>query len=653
MDPRRNRDGGDRRPDQGWILKARRAVVMLHDLLWIPGSLSLAFLLRFGGYHPGLLGEVRALAQFAVIATVVHTCVLWLRGCYRGLWRYASLPDLVRLAQAVVIGVVVSLAIAFLSGRLNGFPRSILLLYPVILLFGLGAGRLLYRIGKDHSFVWGLKGGPRAVVVGAGRAGEMLVRDLRRGQSYVPLALLDDSSGKQGSEIHGVRVMGQVDDLSFVVRRTEADVVLFAIPTAPPSVLRRVVETCNELNIPCRTLPSMDELVSGKISVESLRAVQVEDLLGRDPVKLGSARVREWVHGRRVLVTGGGGSIGSELCRQLLGAGVSKLMIVDNSEFNLYRILGELDDAWGDRVTGRLVDVTHKDEMRRVFGACRPDYVFHAAAYKHVPLVEMNPVAGARVNVCGTRIVAQCASEFGASRFVLVSTDKAVSPTNVMGATKRVAELVCRAMNDDSSCTFVNTRFGNVLGSTGSVVPRFRAQINAGGPVTITHPEMRRFFMMIEEAASLILEAGASKIARGTFVLDMGKPIYIRDLAKQMIYLSGLEPERDVKIVYTGLRPGEKLYEELFYPEERQVGTDHSKLLFAQAVQQVEHSAIVDGVKRLRDRIGEGDAEGVYEALATLVPSLRSSVVSESPGGYKSSGTVISLPQAGGERRNT
>lgn len=606
-----------------WRVRLQRFMVFVHDLVWIPLSLALAFLLRFGGYHPRLLTEVRALAEFAVIAVLAHSFSLWWRGCYRGMWRYASLPDLVRLTQAVGAGVLLALAGAFLSGRLQGFPRSILLIYPVILLIGLGSGRLIYRIWKDRGFVWGLKGGPRAVVIGAGRAGELLIRDLRRHPSYVPVALLDDSEAKWGREIHGVRVQGALRDLESVLARTGAEAVLFAIPTAPRYQLRTVVETCKRRGILCRTLPSIAELLDGRVTVESLRPVSVEDLLGRDPVKLGSQRVKEWLRGRRVVVTGGGGSIGSELCRQVLRGGAAALLILDNSEYNLYRIVTELDEKSESGVIGCLLDVTNADEIERTLASFRPHYVFHAAAYKHVPLVETNPLAGIRVNVLGTKVVAEAAARSRALRFVLVSTDKAVAPTSVMGASKRVAELVCESMNGAADCAYVTTRFGNVLGSNGSVLPRFRQQLSAGGPITVTHPEVRRFFMTIPEAASLILEAGASKLGFGTFVLDMGNPIYIRELAEQMIYLSGLEPDRDVKIIYTGLRAGEKLYEELFYPDERQVGTDHPKLVLAQPTQSVNTGALAEQMGRLSQALGRGDTEASLAVLRELVPSFR------------------------------
>lgn len=607
-----------------WTLTLRRLAVFFHDLAWIPLSLAIAFWLRFGAYGPTRLPEARALGEFAIIAVVAHSLALWWRGCYRGLWRYASLPDLLRLVQAVCVGVLLALAGAFLSGRLGGFPRSILLIYPFVLLFGMGSGRLVYRIWKDHSFVLGLKGGARAVVIGAGRAGELLIRDLRRDRSFVPVALLDDDIGKQGREIHGVRVSGTLSDLKTTIQRLDVEVVLFAVPTAPRTVLRRIVNVCEELDIPCRTLPRVAELIDGRVTADSLRPVSVEDLLGREPVQLRSERVRQWLAGRRVLVTGGGGSIGLELCRQVMQAGAARLLVVDNCEYNLYRGLIELHGKWPDIVEGRLLDITDPESIGRVFSEFRPNYVFHAAAYKHVPLVELNPEAGVGVNVFGTKIVAEAAVQYGVERFVLVSTDKAVAPRNVMGATKRIAERICESMNGRGNCQFVVTRFGNVLGSTGSVVPRFRAQIGAGGPVTVTHPEMQRFFMTISEAVSLILEAGASKIAGGIFVLDMGEPVLIRELAEQMIQLSGLEPGRDVQIVYTGLRPGEKLCEELFYPEEERIGTDHPKLMLAASVTPMVAEVFVNELEELSKNLQNGNRDSLCSALQALVPTYQS-----------------------------
>lgn len=605
-----------------WRVWFRRFGVFLHDLTWIPLSLALAFLMRFGLYQPARLPEVRSLAEFAVIAVIAHTLALWWRGCYRGLWRYASLPDLLRLMQAVFIGVLLALAGAFVSNRLGGFPRSILLIYPFVLLGGLVLGRVLYRMWKDHGFMLGLHGGTRAVIVGAGRAGELLIRDLHREGRYVAVALVDDDPAKLGREIHGVRVRATIADLDSVIQRWDAEAVLFAVPTAPRALLREVVEVCKRRRIPCRTLPSLAELVNGQVSAGSLRPVSVEDLLGRDPVRLGSARVTQWLSGKRVLVTGGGGSIGSELCQQILHAGAGRLLVVDNCEFNLYRSLLNLQETWPERVEGRLLDVTDASGMGSAFAEFRPEVVFHAAAYKHVPLVELNPEAGIRVNVLGTKITAEAAVRYGASRFVFVSTDKAVAPRNVMGATKRVAERICESMNGAYECRFVITRFGNVLGSTGSVVPRFRSQIDAGGPVTVTHPDVQRFFMTIAEAVSLILEAGASELGGGVFVLDMGDPVYIRELAEQMIRLSGLEPGRDVKIEYIGLRPGEKLYEELFYPDEERLGTDHPKLMLAKSVGARDDGSLARGVETIVAGSLEGkERAALYAALGKLVPT--------------------------------
>lgn len=606
-----------------WSMRLRRFAVFLHDLVWIPLSLAVAFWLRFGAYDPTHLPEVRALGEFAIIAVVAHSLALWWRGCYRGLWRYASLPDLLRLVQAVCVGVLLSLAGAFMSGRLGGFPRSILLIYPFVLLIGMGSGRLVYRMWKDHSFVLGFKGGSRAVVIGAGRAGELLIRDLRRNRAYVPVTILDDDLTKQKREIHGVQVNGTLADLETTIQRLDVEAVLFAIPTASRSVLRHIVGICEKLEVPCRTLPPIAELIDGRVTVDSLRPVSVEDLLGREPVRLRSERVQQWLTDRRVLVTGGGGSIGFELCRQVMQAGAARLLVVDNCEYNLYKGLMELHETWPDAVEGRLLDVTDSENIDRTFADFHPDYVFHAAAYKHVPLVELNPEAGVRVNVFGTRIVAQAAARYGARRFVLVSTDKAVAPCNVMGATKRIAECICESMNENLNSQFAVVRFGNVLGSAGSVVPRFRSQVEGGGPVTVTHPEMQRYFMTIPEAVSLILEAGASTLGGGIFVLDMGEPVLIRELAEQMIRLSGLEPGRDVQIVYTGLRPGEKLYEELFYPEEQRLGTDHPKLMLAASVVPLNRENLALQLQELARGLQNGDPDSIHGALRAIVPTYR------------------------------
>jgi FlaA1/EpsC-like NDP-sugar epimerase len=602
---------------EGWLLLRSRWTVFLHDLLWIPVAVLLAYWVRFNLNpipHLYFTGMILIMAM----AVPFHTVTLWMFGCYRGIWRYASVPDLMRIIKSVVLGAIATFIGAFLFERLQGVPRSVLVLYPILLALGLGSSRMLYRVLKDRWMSFGDQEAARALIVGAGRAGELLIRDLRRHGPFLPVGLVDDAADKQGHEVQGVRVRGRLDDIARLVRSYDVNIVLIAMPSASRQTMDRVVQVCNEVKVPCRTLPALSELADGRVEVSRLRPVTVEDLLGRDPVVLDSRSISDFLRGKRVLVTGGGGSIGAELCRQIAHHDPAMLVVMDNSEYNLYCIDQELAASSPTLMfTSALGNVQDEAAVETLFAQIKPEIIFHAAAYKHVPIVEENVAEGIRNNIFGTRVVADAALRHGALKFVLISTDKTVNPTNVMGTTKRVAELYCQALNREDSTHFVTTRFGNVLASNGSVVPLFERQIAAGGPVTVTDPDITRYFMTIHEAASLIMQAGA--IGRGgeIFVLDMGEPVRIRDLAEKLIQLSGLKPYQDIQIVYTGLRPGEKMHEELFYTREELQGTTHPKLLLANAVPAA-LASLSGEIDRLRDVVTDPDR--AKSALRALVP---------------------------------
>jgi len=598
-----------------------RWTVLLHDLLWAPTALFLAYWLRFN------MGEIPAtfqsgMASLAAVAVPVQAVFFCLFGLYRGIWRFASVPDLMRILKSVLAGVAVTFGLMFIFQRLAGIPRSVLLLYPLILTLGLAAPRLCYRWWKDRALHLA-DSGQRALVIGAGDAGEMLLRDLLKNHIYLPVGVLDDDADKLGKEIHGIRVLAGLNDVAGQIQSMAADVVLLAIPSASRRLIRRVTGDCQRAGIPCRTLPSMAEMADGRVEVARLREVAIEDLLGRESVAINSDALSAFLRGKRVLVTGAGGSIGSELCRQIVRMAPERLIMLDHAEFNLYRVEQELCATAPDICMPLLGDVRDAARMRWLFEHLRPEVVFHAAAYKHVPLVEENPAEGVKTNVLGTCAVADLAVEFKVEKFVLVSTDKAVNPANVMGATKRAAEMYCQNLDARSPQTaFVTTRFGNVLGSAGSVVPKFRRQIAAGGPVTVTHPEMTRYFMTIPEAVSLILQAGAMGRGGEIFVLDMGEPVKILDLAGQMIRLSGLVPDEDIAIEFTGLRPGEKLYEELFHEAEHLHGTAHPKLMLAEARDAV-WPVLTEQLDQLRDACVRRDVDLVRHTLKTIVPEFQ------------------------------
>ncbi|MDE2091046.1 MAG: polysaccharide biosynthesis protein [Gammaproteobacteria bacterium] len=601
---------------------SKRYFVFSHDIVWVPVTILAAYWLRLnlGPIPKALLPGVVELVSVAVI---LHGLTFWMFGCYRGIWRFASIPDLLRLFKAVLVGAVATTILCFMIGRLQGIPRSVLVLYPLLLIGVLSSARVAYRAFKDNSFKLDIENGTRALLVGAGQAGEMLVRDMERHLQFAPVAFVDDDPAKQGHEVRGVRVRGTISDIPKLLDELAVMVVLITMPSAPHEVLDRVVRMCAERGIQCRTLPSLTELADGGVEVSRLRPVTVEDLLGRDTVELDQASINTFLRGKRVLVTGGGGSIGAELCRQISRHEPSLLVVLDSSEYNLYRIDQELSTDNPPLVFSSVLgDVRDAHTVDNLFSRITPQVVFHAAAYKHVPMVEDNVIEGVRNNVFGTRTVADAALRHGTENFVLISTDKTVNPTNIMGATKRVAELYCQALNRGAGTHFVTTRFGNVLASAGSVVPLFEQQIAAGGPITVTHPDITRYFMTIHEAASLILQAGAIGKGGEVFVLDMGKPVRIRDLAEKLIQLSGLQPERDIKIVYTGLRPGEKMHEELFYEREELQGTTHPKLLLANSVSASLASVAAD-LDSLAHAVGAYDAERARALLRALVPEFQ------------------------------
>jgi len=600
-----------------------RVAAFTHDIVMIPGAWFGAYWLRYnlGPIPDAFIGQAFVLLPLIV---VVQGVVFWYFGLYRGVWRFASIPDFLRIAKAVMVGAAASAVLIFLLTRMQYVPRSVLPLYAVLLFGFLGVPRLVYRWLKDHKLYHPT--GRRTLIVGSGEGAEMLVRDLLRQRSheYKPVALVDDSPSRQGREIHGIRVVGTVADIPSVAKALEVELILIAIPSVTSKQMRRLVELCEAARVPFRTLPPITDLVSGQVTVNELRPVSIEDLLGREPVRLDWEEIRRSIQGRRVLVTGGAGSIGSELCRQIAPLAPATLAVVDKSEVDLYRIEQELGSKV-PRATAfeaRLADVCDRAAVEHLMRAFAPEIVFHAAAYKHVPMLETQAREAVRNNVFGTGNVAHAAIEHEVEAFVLISTDKAVNPTNVMGASKRAAEILCQGFGGAGGTRFLTVRFGNVLGSTGSVVPLFREQIERGGPVTVTHPEVERYFMTTSEACQLILQAAVLGRGGEIFVLDMGEPVHIRWLAEQMILLSGRTPGEDIEIVYTGLRRGEKMREELFHEEERLTATAHSKILQAH-YRALERPRIEALLERLEAACERFDEPAIERLLVSLVPEFR------------------------------
>ena len=593
-----------------------RAAAFCHDVLMIPVGWFGAYWLRFNLETVPAEFMRTALEIFPVVL-VIQGMLFWYFGLYRGIWRFASMPDLVRIAKAVAFGATASAVVIFLLTRMQGIPRSVFPLYGLLLFAALGGPRFTYRWLKDHKLY--RQEGKKALIVGAGKAGEMLVRDLLRDpqRQYEPAGFVDDNTMKRGQEIHGVRVLGGTDDIPDLV--SDIDIILIALPSARSSEMRRIVGICEKTAIPVRTLPKLDDFVTGKASVNALRDVKIDDLLGREAVTLEWSAIRQRVQGCCVLVTGGGGSIGSELCRQIAQLAPARLVIFEQNEFNLYFIDLELRRRFPQLpLVATLGDVGDPVLTEELIREQRPDIVFHAAAYKHVPMLEEQARAAVRNNILSTRTVAQLADKYACKSFVLISTDKAVNPCNVMGATKHVAETYCQCLNENSKTQFITVRFGNVLGSAGSVIPLFQKQIAEGGPVTVTDPNVTRYFMTIPEAAQLILQA--SSVGRGgeIFVLDMGEPVNIKYLAEQLILLSGKKPGEDIEIVYTGLRPGEKAFEELFHDAEELIETPHPKTLLARS-RKLELRVIESEIDAMADACKINDEAELKKRLVNFV----------------------------------
>ncbi len=559
------------------------SVALLHDIVVASLAWCFAYLLRF---NFSLSTEhMDQMLQSLILVVPLQACLFVFFGLYRGVWRFASVNDLKRIMFAVISATALATLVLFMLQSGIVIPRSVLILDPILLVMMMGGSRFVYRAWKDHQ-LYGvtLKQGNPVIILGAGEAAVALVKDLALSAQWRVVGLVDDDVSMHGREIFGVKILGAINQLEIISNRLSVTYVIVAMPSAHHQKRKQAIDLATQLNLEVMTVPAIDDLMSGKVSVSQIRKVDVEDLLGRDAVKLDSSGLQMLIDHQTVLVSGAGGSIGSELCRQIVKYRPDTLICLDISEFSLYQLEQELT---GMNLETKLVyftcDVKNKVRINHILAQYQPSVVFHAAAYKHVPMMENGNVWEALSNnVIGTHTLAQACKSNGVSKFVLISTDKAVNPTNVMGASKRLAEMVCQGLQSDNGTRFVIVRFGNVLGSSGSVIPKFREQIAKGGPITITHPEITRYFMSIPEAAQLVMQAGLMGKGGEIFVLDMGEPVKIADLAADMVRLSGFSTD-EIKIEYVGLRPGEKLYEELLADDEHTMPTPHEKLRIAQA----------------------------------------------------------------------
>lgn len=598
----------------------RNTAIVAHDLSAAVLAWMLAYWLRFNLDIPGFY--FRGMLHGLAWVIPLHAAVFLWMGLHRGMWRYVGVKDLQRIVLAVALAAALVGAGVFML-QVGDVPRSVLILQPLLLIMAMGGTRFAYRAWREHQLYGNvhLEGEP-VLILGAGDAAVMLLRELKRSEEWRVVGLLDDEAGKRGRSIDGVPVLGGLDEVAALAARLQVGNAIIAMPSAAPSVRRRATEAATAAGLNVLTVPAIDDLLSGRVSISQLRKVELEDLLGREVVTLDSEGLHRLLGGRTVLVTGAGGSIGAELARQIARFKPARLVLFELSEFALYNIEEEFASRLPETpVSGLVGDVKDAARVEEVFAKFRPDVVFHAAAYKHVPLMENeNAWEAVRNNVLGTLRVAEAAQRHGTGEFVFISTDKAVNPTNVMGTTKRIAEMVCQGLQQPGGTRFVMVRFGNVLGSNGSVIPKFREQIARGGPLTVTHPDIVRYFMSIPEAAQLVLQAGLMGQGGEVFVLDMGEPVKIADLARDMIRLSGFSDE-DIRIVFTGLRPGEKLYEELLADGEHTLPTPHPKLRIAR----VQAALAAEGLAELRAWL-EGasrDEQAVKQRLAQIVPEYR------------------------------
>lgn len=593
-----------------------RMAVVFHDLLMV--ALTWQGLFTFRHVLAGLPVPVGAGGRTMLLVLVVQSLVFWWGGLYRGLWRFASVADLGNILKASLLGTV-ALILCLAWTRFEGIPLSVLVCYPFVLTLLLGVPRLLYRTWSDYRDQRREQACERLLILGAGVLASVLIRELRRSGKYDPIGLLDDAPQLKGARLLGVPVLGSLNQVPQIARQTAATMLVIAIPTLDRENFARVMALCKRTGLPCRIAPSMEDVLAGRQA--SLKEVAIEDLLGRQPVEPDWARIRGWLKGRTILVTGAGGSIGSELCRQCAAQGAGRIVLVDQSELSLLKIEQELRQRYPAlALTVVLGDCGDRAVIDHALAGSGVDALFHAAAYKHVPVLEAQVREAVRNNVLSTQTVAEAAIAAKVSHFVLISTDKAVNPVNALGASKRCAEMVCQVLGQEQGTTrFVTVRFGNVLDSAGSVVPLFREQIARGGPVTVTDPDVTRYFMTIPESCQLILQAASSSTGGRVYTLDMGESIRIADLAEQMIRLAGKVPGRDIAIVYTGLRPGEKLHETLFYANESHAPTSHPKVMEA-SWQPLSSATVLGCTREMAEACRAYDVSTLRTCLGMMVP---------------------------------
>lgn len=600
----------------------KQAALVVLDIIFINVAIFVAYFIKFQWLIPPAYLHIYFKSFIPI--TMIMIASFYFFKLYRSIWRYASIDEL----NSVIFGVTAGTVGSFLYGLIVGYrlPYSAYFVMWALTIMSSGGLRFLRRVIGSIEMAPRevLKKSKRTLIVGAGDAGAMVVREMKKRpeMEYIPVAFIDDEKSKVGKVIHGVPIIGQRWDIPQIVADKDIDEILIAMPSATDEDRREIISICSETGCKLKTLPGIYELIDEKVTISQIRDVEIEDLLGRDPIELNIDEIAGYIKNKVILVTGGGGSIGSELCRQITRFNPKKLIILDIYENGAYELQMELNRKapYIDKEV-IIASIREKYRLEEIFERFRPQVVFHAAAHKHVPLMESNPKEAIKNNIIGTLNLAECADKYGVQKFVQISTDKAVNPTNIMGASKRVCEMIIQSIDKVSKTEFVAVRFGNVLGSNGSVIPLFKKQIASGGPVTVTHPEITRYFMTIPEAAQLVIQAGAMAKGGEIFILDMGKPVKMVDLARDLIKLSGFEPDKDIKIEFIGLRPGEKLYEELLMDEEGIQNTKHRKIFIGKPGE-FEFSDVKARIGELHDKL-ECDDEAVFDAVEGMVPTYK------------------------------
>lgn len=615
------------------LRRCRVILLIILDALLVNISIIIGLFLRFSldeSYLRIPAADMHRYTSSALVITIIFLGVFYIFKLYSSLWRYASVNELISIFLAVSVAIILSYGYGLLLGiRTPGviytMPRSIYVISWMLIILSVGGVRFSYRIYWVAYFLNKKEKGAfkNVLVVGAGSAGAKIIKELQKNKELgcYPVGFIDDDKYKRGKYINNIPVLGPISDIEKVIRQRQADEVIIAMPSASMAQKKEIIDKCKNVKCKVRILPGIGDMLDSISPMSRVRDVDIEDLLGREPVKLDIENIAGYLKGKVVLVTGGGGSIGSELCRQIAKFEPQELLILDIYENNAYDLQNELLFKYPNLNLRVLIgSVRDHERVDDIFNKYKPQVVFHAAAHKHVPLMEENPGEAVKNNVFGTLNVAQCADKYGTKKFVMISTDKAVNPTNVMGATKRICEMIIQSFDRHSKTEFVAVRFGNVLGSNGSVIPLFKKQIENGGPVTVTHPDINRFFMTIPEAAQLVIQAGAMAKGGEIFVLDMGQPVKIVDLARDLIRLSGLEPDKDIKIVFTGLRPGEKLYEEVLMAEEGLTRTAHEKICVG-TLSNIDYNELLKELNDFEKVLDVDDPFLIKKTLSKIVPT--------------------------------